>query len=209
MTAATVASFLISTVMVTWPVKGRMHLTSPAENAVNLKSGNGWSKTLPEETTGPPGGICWRPRCCASEAGGGSASAATRATVSNGADRGMTEPLSLPGAAPCDLVVSRAPGFRCALTLPRRRHLRQIAPVLLIRRPAGSLHEFVNVGVPLWTKRTYRDICFLSAFGGKADMGRSRWWLCSDATDPKRTKTGLKSRSAAAAFGRIVVCHSL
>src|SRR5262245_23388301 len=145
MTAATVASFLISTVMVTWPVKGRMHLTSPAENAVNLKSGNGWSKTLPEETTGPPGGICWRPRCCASEAGGGSASAATRATVSNGADRGMTEPLSLPGAAPCDLVVSRAPGFRCAWTLPRRRHLRQIAPVLLIRRPAGSLHEFVNV----------------------------------------------------------------
>src|SRR5262245_47297496 len=70
MTAATVASFLISTVMVTWPVKGRMHLTSPAENAVNLKSGNGWSKTLPEETIGPPGGICWRPRCCACEAGG-------------------------------------------------------------------------------------------------------------------------------------------
>src|SRR5262249_13030833 len=147
MTAATVASFLISTVMVTWPVKGRMHLTSPAENAVNLKSGNGWSKTLPEETIGPPGGICWRPRGWAGSAGG-----RRQGERCDGND-GEQWSGSWHDRAPYHyrelrLAISlfcRAPGFSCALTLPRRRHSRQIAPVLLIRRLAGSLHEVVNV----------------------------------------------------------------
>ena len=40
-------------------------------------------------------------------------------------------------------------------------------------------------------------------------MPRAAGACGSDENDPKRTKTGLKSRSAAAAFGRIVVCHSL
>src|SRR5262249_12240727 len=41
------------------------------------------------------------------------------------------------------------------------------------------------------TKLTYQDFSSLSAFGGKADLGRS---CCVDAFDPKRTLTGLKSR---------------
>jgi hypothetical protein len=41
----------------------------------------------------------------------------------------------------------------------------------------------------------------LSAFGGEADMGRRTVPIVSAASDPKRTKVGLKSRSAA------VSCH--
>ena len=53
------------------------------------------------------------------------------------------------------------------------------------------------------TKRTYRDVCYLSAFGGEADMPRGSEAFRSDANDPKRSsecefgalhKTGSRDR---------------
>ena len=40
-------------------------------------------------------------------------------------------------------------------------------------------------------------IAFMSAFGGIADNGSRAALIASDANDPKRTKAGSKSRSAA------------
>ena len=87
--------------MVTWPRTGPTHLTIPGVvvcMAMITKSGNGSRKTLPEGNSGPPGGICWRPRCCASDADGGRARAATTMTVSNVPDRVMTQPLPMAGS---------------------------------------------------------------------------------------------------------------
>jgi hypothetical protein len=58
------------------------------------KSGSRSRRTLPEGNIGPPGGICWRPRCCACDADGGRARAAMTMTASNAPDRVMTQPLS-------------------------------------------------------------------------------------------------------------------
>src|SRR5262245_30039746 len=106
MTAAKVPWFLTETLMVTWPRTGPTHLRIPGVVvciAMITKSGSRSRKTLPDGNVGPPGGICWRPRCCASDADGGRARAATTMTVSNVPDRVMT--FQWPGAAPCDLVV--------------------------------------------------------------------------------------------------------
>ena len=47
------------------------------------------------------------------------------------------------------------------------------------------------------TKRTYRDCLLLVRFRGEADMDDRAALTASVVDDPKRTKTGLKSRSAA------------
>jgi hypothetical protein len=75
MTAAPFPTFLTKTEKLAWPMKGRMHLTS-GDGIIEtiIKSGNSPAKTLPEGMIGPPGGICWRPRCCASDAEAGSES---------------------------------------------------------------------------------------------------------------------------------------
>ena len=63
---------------------------------------------------------------------------------------------------------------------------------LLLRREHNTLREtygrFAAVRMSAYgTKQTFRDVCYLSAFGGKADVPRASAGCRSNENDPKRT----------------------